>query len=87
MSSHALTGRRSDAPVTATAKQSGFFQDPQVFRHRRLRHAKLTLDVADRPLRGRQQAEDGAAVRLRDDFEGRRHGLNMLYYVYTCQGI
>jgi len=66
----------------------GFPQHPQMLRHRRLRHPKLTLDVADRLLRREQQAQDRAPVRLRDDFEDGLHALtcptvNMLVKAYT----
>src|SRR5690242_18702648 len=53
----------------------------------RLRHTKLTLDLANGLLGGAEKAEYGAAVRLGDDFESGFHALNMPYGVYTCQGI
>jgi hypothetical protein len=34
-----------------------------------------------------QEAQDGAAVRLSNDFEDRFHSLRILHRAYTCQGI
>ena len=62
-------------------------QHPQMLRHGRLRHSKLTLDVADRLFRREQQAQDRAPVRLRDDFEDGLHVLYIPYRAYTSQGI
>src|SRR5215469_10798265 len=39
--------------------------------------------VRERP----QEAQDRAAVRLRNDFEHRFHSLSILHRAYTCQGI
>src|ERR1700722_8828903 len=67
--------------------ESGVSQHSQVLGHGRLRHTKLTLDVADR-LFGREQKDQyRAAVRLRDDFEYGFHSLDILQVAYTCQGI
>ena len=64
-----------DAPLRVHARfhEAGVAQHAQVLGDRRLRHAKLLLDLADGPLRGGEQAQDGAAVRFRDDAEGRFH--------------
>ena len=67
--------------------ETGLAQHSQVLGHGRLRHTKLTLDLSDRLFRRDQEAQDRAAVRLRNDFEHRFHSLNILYRAYTCQGI
>jgi hypothetical protein len=38
-------------------------------------------------LRGDQQAQYRAAVRLRNDFEHRFHSIDILHKAYACQGI
>src|ERR1700747_2323575 len=53
--------------------ETGLAQHAQVLGHGRLWHTKLTLDLADRLLRRDQEAQDRAAVRLRNDFEYRFH--------------
>jgi len=53
--------------------ETGLAQHSQVLRHGRLRHPKLTLDLSNRLLRREQEAQDRAAVRLRNDFEDRFH--------------
>jgi hypothetical protein len=60
-----------DAPLGFDARlhKARLAQHAQVLGHRSLRHPQPTLDLADRLLRRRQQAEDGPAVRLRDDGE------------------
>jgi len=55
--------------------ETGVAQDAQVLRHGRLRHTKPTLDLANRLFRRDQEAQDRAAVRLRDDGEDRFHAL------------
>src|SRR5580765_7766753 len=67
--------------------EAGVTQYPEVLRDRRLRHAELTLDLTDRLLGGRQQAQDRAPVWLRDDLEYRIHALNIPTGEYACQGI
>jgi hypothetical protein len=67
--------------------EAGIAQHAQVLGHGRLRHTKLTLDLSDRLLRRDQEAQYGAAVGLRNDFEDRFHCLDILYGAYTCQGI
>ena len=67
--------------------ETGLAQHSQVLRHGRLRHTKLTLDLSNRPLRRDQEAQDRAAVRLRNDFEHRFHSLSIPQRAYTCQGI
>ena len=47
-----------------------------------LRHAQLALDVSHGLLRREEQAEDGATVGLRNDFEYRFHAS-----LYTSHGI
>ena len=66
--------------------EAGLAQHPEMLRHRRLRHPKLTLDLPDRLFRGDQQAEDGPAVRLRDDLEDGFHVRYMPRMAYACQG-
>ena len=60
-----------DAPLGFDARlhEAGLAQHAQVLGHRGLRHPQPALDFADGSLRRRQQAEDGPAVRLRDDRE------------------
>jgi len=67
--------------------ETGIAQHAQVLGHGRLRHTKLALDLSHRLLRRNQQAQYRAAVRLRNDFEGRFHSLCILHRAYTCQGI
>ncbi len=67
--------------------ETGLAQDPEVLGHGRLRHPKATLDLSNRPLGRDQEAQNRAAVRLRDDFEDGFHGLSIPPTVYTCQGI
>src|SRR4051812_6656805 len=67
--------------------ETGLAQDAQVLRDGRLRHPQLTLDLADRLFGGDQEAENGAAVRLRDDFKNRFHALDIPRRAYACQGI
>src|SRR5690348_902350 len=55
--------------------ETGVAQHAQVLGHGRLRHPKLTLDLSNRLLGGDQEAQDRAAVRLRDDCEHGFHGL------------
>ena len=61
-----------DAPLGFHARvyEAGFAQHAEVLGHRGLRHPQPALDLADRSLRRREQAEDGPAVRLGDDREG-----------------
>jgi hypothetical protein len=49
--------------------KTGLAQHSQVLGHGRLRHTKLALDLSHRPLGRDQEAQYGAAVRLRNDFE------------------
>ena len=60
-----------DAPLGFDARlhEAGLAQHAEMLRHRRLTHPQPALDLADGLLRRRQQAEDGPAVRLRDDGE------------------
>ena len=60
-----------DAPLGFDARlhEAGLAQHAEVLGHRGLGHPQLALDLADGSLRRRQQAEDGPAVRLRDDCE------------------
>src|SRR5262249_31895527 len=71
-----------DAPLGFDARlhEAGVAQDTEVLGHRSLRHPQPALDLADGSLRQRQQAEDGPAVRLRDD---RERGLHVTY-MPTC---
>src|ERR1700746_1143158 len=59
--------------------EPGVAQHAQVLRHGGLRHTQPALDFSDLPLRRGQEAQDRAAVRLRDDGE---HGFHVLVY-YT----
>ena len=67
--------------------EAGLAQHPQVLRHGRLRHPELALDLSDRLFGRDQEAQDGAAVRLGDDFEDGFHPLDIRRKVYACQGI
>jgi hypothetical protein len=67
--------------------EAGVAKDAEVLGDGGLGHAEMALDVADGLLIESQKAEDRAAVGLGDDPEGVFHGLNMPFYVYTCQGI
>jgi hypothetical protein len=67
--------------------ETGLAQHSQVLGHGRLRHTKLTFDLSHRLLGRDQEAQDRAAVRLRNDFEDRFHSLRILHGAYTCQGI
>ena len=52
-----------------------------------LGHAEAALDLADGLLGRDEKGEDGAAIRLGDDFEGGFHVPYILLTAYTCQGI
>ncbi len=83
---------RSQSVETALRVHSGFHetgvaQHSQVLGHGWLRHTELALDFSHRLFGQDQQAEDRAAVRFGDDFEGRFHPLYILHREYTCQGI
>ena len=60
-----------DAPLRFDARlhEAGLAQHAEVLGDRGLGHPEAALDLADGLLRGRQQAEDGPAVRFRDDGE------------------
>jgi hypothetical protein len=62
-------------------------QHAQMLGHGGLRHTKLALDLSHGLLGRGQEAQNGAAVRLGNDFENGFHGLYILYMVYTRQGI
>ena len=66
---------------------TGVAQDAQVLRHGRLRHFEMAFDVPDRLLRAREQAENGAPVRLREHLENGFHARYITAYTYACQGI
>src|SRR5881397_920369 len=67
--------------------ETGLAQHSQVLGHGRLPHTKPTLDLSHRLLGRDQEAQDRAAVRLRNDCEHRFHALNILHRAYACQGI
>lgn len=67
--------------------KTGLPEHAQVLGYGRLRHAQLTLDLSHRLLRRSQQAQNGAAVRLGNDFKGGFHSLYIPNMAYTCQGI
>ena len=67
--------------------EAGLAQDAEVFGNGGLGHAEAALDVADRVFGGGEQAEDGAAIGLGDDFEGGFHTLYIPICVYSRQGI
>src|SRR3989442_14562616 len=67
--------------------ETGLAQHAQVLGDRGLRHPQPALDLSHRLLGQDQEAQDRAAVRLRDDGERRFHGLSILSRAYTCQGI
>ena len=58
--------------------EAGVPQNAQVLGDGGLGHAKPALDFAYGLFRGDQQAEDRAAVRFGDDFEGGFHALYIL---------
>src|SRR5215472_1805819 len=62
-------------------------QHSQVLGHGRLGHTKPALDLPHRLLRPNQQAQDRAAVGLRNNFEDGLHALYILNNAYTCQRI
>src|SRR5579872_2206361 len=62
--------------------ETGLSQHPQMLRDGRLRHAELALDLADRTMRREQEAQNGAAVWLGNDFKNRFH-----VFLYTSKGI
>jgi len=87
-----LEGFRFQAVETALRVDGGFnetgvTQHAQVLGDGGLRHAKPALDLSHGLLRGAEEAEDGAAIRLGNDFEGGLHSLYILNLAYTCQGI
>src|SRR5438270_11816354 len=49
--------------------ETGLSQHPQVFGNGGLRQSQLLFDITDGSLRGREQAQDGAAARLGNDGE------------------
>ena len=49
--------------------ETGLSQHTQVFGNGGLRQSQLLFDITDGSLRGREQAQDGAAARLGDDGE------------------
>ncbi len=67
--------------------KAGVAQDAEVFGDGRLGQLEATLNVADRLPGGDEQAEDGAAVGLGDDFEDGLHAFYIPLVEYTCQGI
>jgi hypothetical protein len=67
--------------------EAGITQDTEVLGDGGLGHAELTLDFSYGLLGGGQEAQDGPAVRLRDDFEDGFHSSDIPCGVYTCQGI
>src|SRR5204862_749524 len=67
--------------------ETGVAQHAQVLGHGRLRHPQPALDLSHRLLGQDQEAQDRAAVRLRDDGERRFHALSIRHRAYTCQGI
>lgn len=70
----------SARPVHGGLHKTGQPQDTEMLRHGRLRHAKAALDLSHGLLGRDQQAEDGAAVRLGDDFEDGGHALTYTSY-------
>jgi hypothetical protein len=67
--------------------ETGLAQHAQVLRNGGLRHTKPALNLSHRLLGRDQQAQDRAAVRLRNNCECGFHVLNMPQSAYTCQGI
>src|SRR5262245_27695456 len=76
-----------DAPLGFDARlhEARLAQHAEVLGHRSLTHPQPVLDLADRSLRRRQQAEDGPAVRLRDDRERGCHATYMRIRSYSRQ--
>lgn len=79
--------------VETALSVNGGFNETSVAQHAQmlgdggLGHAKPALDFSHGLLRGTEEAEDGAAVGLGNDFEGRLHSLYIPHVEYTCQGI
>ena len=76
-----LEGFRFEAVETALRVNGGFnktgvAEDAEMLGDGGLGHAQAALDVSDGLLGGAEEAEDGAAVGLGNDFEG---GLHILY--------
>src|SRR6266550_6479377 len=67
--------------------ETGVAQHAQVLGDGRLRQPQPALDLSHRLLGQDQEAQDRAAVRLRDDCERRFHALSIRHRAYTCQGI
>ena len=78
-----------DAPLRVHSRlhKTGLSERPEMFGDRGLRHPQVVLDLAHRPLRGRQEAQDGPAVRFRDDAEGRFHTTYILGGLCACQAM
>ena len=73
--------------VNGGLNEASLAQHAQVLGDCGLRHAEAALDLAHRLLGRNKQAEDGSAVRLRDDFEDGFHSMNIRQCVYACKGI
>ena len=58
-----------------------------MLRDRRLRHPQPPFDLADRPLRRSQQAQDRPPIRVSDNGEGGFHAAYILVYAYNCQAM
>jgi hypothetical protein len=55
--------------------------------HGGLRQAELALDLSHRVLRGDEEAQDGPAVRLRQNFENGLHLIYIRYQAYASKCI
>ncbi len=73
--------------VDGRFNETGFAQDAQVPGNGGLRQAEAALDLTHRLLGRDEQIQDGAAVRLGDDFEHRLHSCYIRHCAYTCQDI
>lgn len=84
-----LAKRFRTEPVETTLGVHGGFHEarvaehPQVFGHGGLRHAKPALDLSHGLPGGDEEAQDGAAIRLGNDFEGGRHFFNIPELAYA----
>src|SRR5260221_3016707 len=78
-----------DAPLRVHSRlyKAGLPEHPEVLGDRGLWHPKLVLDLADGPLRGRKEAQDGPTIWFRDDAEGRFHDTYIPDRLYACQAM
>src|SRR5262249_570439 len=80
-----LDSVKASLRVDARLHKPGLTEHPQVLGDRRLRNSEGTFNLADDPLGRCKQAQDGAAVGLRDNGKGRFHNRYIPILVYTCE--